>query len=180
MATAERTDPELWEEVKAEIRAGSKGGKPGQWSARKAQMAVLEYKRRGGGYGEVAQDETDLHAWTGEAWGTKSGAKSGESGERYLPRDVRMLLTEEEYARTTARKRGGERQFVAQPKDIRDKAAVIRNAGPSREILVTRARDLGVSGIPDKSAAELLADIHARTDANGRALPQYRRAKSGH
>ena len=32
------------------IKAGSKGGKPGQWSARKAQMLAKEYKAKGGGY----------------------------------------------------------------------------------------------------------------------------------
>ena len=32
------------------IMAGSKGGKPGQWSARKAQMLAKKYKEAGGGY----------------------------------------------------------------------------------------------------------------------------------
>jgi hypothetical protein len=32
------------------IKSGGKGGKPGQWSARKAQMLAAEYKRKGGGY----------------------------------------------------------------------------------------------------------------------------------
>ena len=32
------------------IKAGSKGGKGGQWSARKAQMLAKEYKAKGGGY----------------------------------------------------------------------------------------------------------------------------------
>jgi hypothetical protein len=32
------------------IKAGSKGGKPGQWSARKAQMVAKQYKAKGGGY----------------------------------------------------------------------------------------------------------------------------------
>ena len=31
-------------------KAGSKGGKPGQWSARKAQMLAKQYKAKGGGY----------------------------------------------------------------------------------------------------------------------------------
>lgn len=39
-ATAQRTDPTLWDKVKQEVAAGDKGGKPGHWSARKAQMAV--------------------------------------------------------------------------------------------------------------------------------------------
>ena len=32
------------------IKAGGKGGKPGQWSARKAQMLAKQYKASGGGY----------------------------------------------------------------------------------------------------------------------------------
>lgn len=43
------TDPELRDEIKEEIHAGDKGGAPGQWSARKAQMMASEYKKRGGG-----------------------------------------------------------------------------------------------------------------------------------
>ena len=52
-ATAKKTDPDLWERVKAEVMAGDKGGDPGEWSARKAQMAVQHYKAAGGGYDRV-------------------------------------------------------------------------------------------------------------------------------
>jgi len=34
----------------ASVKSGGKGGKPGQWSARKAQMLAREYKAAGGGY----------------------------------------------------------------------------------------------------------------------------------
>ena len=44
------TKPELRERLKARIKAGSKGGKPGQWSARKAQLLAKAYKEKGGGY----------------------------------------------------------------------------------------------------------------------------------
>ncbi len=55
--TAKKTDPKLWEKVKEEVTEGDKGGKPGQWSARKAQMAVQEYKHEGGGYeGKKSED----------------------------------------------------------------------------------------------------------------------------
>jgi hypothetical protein len=43
------TDPKLRDEVKEEIHNSDKGGAPGQWSARKAQMMASEYKKRGGG-----------------------------------------------------------------------------------------------------------------------------------
>ncbi|MEL7560858.1 hypothetical protein [Stutzerimonas chloritidismutans] len=45
-ATAKKTDPQLWERVKQAVTDGDKGGAPGQWSARKAQYAVQEYKKR--------------------------------------------------------------------------------------------------------------------------------------
>ena len=44
------TKPELRKRIFNRIKAGSKGGKPGQWSARKAQMLALRYKKAGGGY----------------------------------------------------------------------------------------------------------------------------------
>ena len=36
--------------LSASVKAGGKGGKPGQWSARKAQMVAKQYKAKGGGY----------------------------------------------------------------------------------------------------------------------------------
>ncbi len=164
--SAERTDPRLWEDVKAEVTAGDKGGKPGQWSARKAQLAVAEYKKRGGEYEEsgLAQDETDLHAWTQAKWGTASGAASGDSGERYLPRDIRILLTDGEYARSTAKKRADDakgKQFSTQPKDVRDKIARIKRDGPTKAMLVERATELGIEGRTAMDKAALIAAIDA-------------------
>lgn len=171
MDEAKRTDPDLWERVKAEVTAGAKGGRPGEWSARKAQMSVREYKRRGGGYDEAAgasQEDTSLHRWTAERWGTKSGGESGETGERYLPKTVRMLLTEDEYARTTGTKRRGREQFVDQPEDVREKAASIRRDGPTRAMLDARAGDLGIEGRTRMGDAALLRAIEAATDDDGR------------
>ena len=44
------TKPGLRKRIFNRIKAGSKGGRPGQWSARKAQMTALAYKKAGGGY----------------------------------------------------------------------------------------------------------------------------------
>jgi Na+/glutamate symporter len=44
------TKPALRKRLFEKIKAGSRGGKPGQWSARKAQLLALEYKKAGGGY----------------------------------------------------------------------------------------------------------------------------------
>ena len=44
------TKPGMRKRLFNKIMAGSKGGKPGQWSARKAQMLAKQYKAAGGGY----------------------------------------------------------------------------------------------------------------------------------
>lgn len=44
------TKPAMRKRMFNKIKAGGKGGKPGQWSARKAQMLALAYKKAGGGY----------------------------------------------------------------------------------------------------------------------------------
>ena len=44
------TKPTMRKRLFNQIKAGSKGGKPGQWSARKAQMLAKKYKAAGGGY----------------------------------------------------------------------------------------------------------------------------------
>ena len=44
------TKPTMRKRLFESIKAGGKGGKPGQWSARKAQMLAKRYKEKGGGY----------------------------------------------------------------------------------------------------------------------------------
>lgn len=44
------TKPTMRKNLFNKIKAGSKGGDPGEWSARKAQMLAKEYKAKGGGY----------------------------------------------------------------------------------------------------------------------------------
>ena len=44
------TKPTMRKRLFEKIKAGDKGGKKGQWSARKSQMLALAYKRAGGGY----------------------------------------------------------------------------------------------------------------------------------
>ena len=44
------TKPAMRKRLFNQIIAGGKGGKPGQWSARKAQMLAKQYKAKGGGY----------------------------------------------------------------------------------------------------------------------------------
>jgi hypothetical protein len=44
------TKPGMRKSLFNKIKAGSKGGNPGQWSARKAQLLAVQYKKAGGGY----------------------------------------------------------------------------------------------------------------------------------
>jgi hypothetical protein len=44
------TKPGMRKALFEQVKAGGKGGAPGQWSARKAQMLAMKYKAKGGGY----------------------------------------------------------------------------------------------------------------------------------
>lgn len=148
-ATAQKTEPDLWEKVKREVTHGDRGGKPGQWSARKAQMAVQEYTKEGGGYAGPKTADNHLAEWTREDWGTKSGHPSEETGERYLPKKAREKLTDEEYQRTTAKKRvdtAEGKQFSAQPVDVARKTASARG-GTTKADLVAQARKQGILAV---------------------------------
>jgi hypothetical protein len=130
-ASAKRTDPALWEKVKRRVMRGTKGGEAGEWSARKAQLAVQEYKKAGGGYEGRKTGDNHLVQWTKEEWGTRSGKASGETGERYLPKAARERLSQAEYDRTTAKKRADTRkgrQHSAQPKDVARKTKAARKS----------------------------------------------------
>ncbi|PAX09383.1 DUF5872 domain-containing protein [Sphingomonas lenta] len=161
--TAEKVDPALWEKVKAEVTAGDKGGKPGQWSARKAQMAVREYEKRGGGYVGPRDDaHNSLHQWTEEEWTTKSGKKSLETGERYLPKKAIEELSDEEYARTSAAKKADlkkGKQFSSQPEDVAHKAAKHRDHRTRAELYeLAQKRDIpGRSKMSKDQLREALA-----------------------
>jgi hypothetical protein len=160
--TAEKSDPELWEEIKQRVTAGDKGGDPGEWSARKAQLAVAEYKKAGGGYRGKKDPHNHLVEWTKEDWGTKSGKDSGETGERYLPKAAREALSDEEYKRTTAKKRADTRkgkQFSAQPADVATKVARARGGGMTKADLMEQARKQGIKGRSSMSKAELEAAL---------------------
>ena len=131
---ANYTNPKLRESIKDRIMASDKGGKAHEWSARKAQLVALEYKKAGGGYtGGKTKKQKSLSKWTGEKWQTKSGKPSTQgskaTGERYLPKAAIKKLTPQEYAATTRAKREGTRQgkqFVKQPKRVAKKTAKAR------------------------------------------------------
>ena len=152
--TAEKKDPKLWDKVKDKVTKGDKGGKPGQWSARKAQLAVHDYKEAGGEYKGPKTEDNHLAQWTKEEWGTKSGKESGETGERYLPKADREKLSDSEYKRTSAKKRADTakgKQFSAQPADVAKKTSHIRasghtRGGQTRAELLKQAAAKGIAG----------------------------------
>ncbi len=73
--------------------------------------------------------QQSLKDWGDQQWTTKSGKKSSETGERYLPKAAIASLSDKEYAATTKAKREGKKagkQFVAQPKAIAKKTRRFR------------------------------------------------------
>ena len=73
--------------------------------------------------------QKSLKDWTAQKWRTKSGKRSSDTGERYLPESAIKALSPAEYAATTLAKRKGKKagkQFVAQPKKIAKKTAGFR------------------------------------------------------
>jgi hypothetical protein len=77
----------------------------------------------------LAKSQRSLKSWGDQKWTTKSGKKSSETGERYLPEKAIKALSPQEYAATTKAKRAGKaagKQFVAQPKTIAKKTAGYR------------------------------------------------------
>ena len=73
--------------------------------------------------------QKSLKDWGDQKWQTKSGKKSSETGERYLPKAAIKALSPAEYAATTRAKRAGKakgKQFVKQPKAIAKKTAGYR------------------------------------------------------
>lgn len=76
--------------------------------------------------------QQSLKAWGDQKWRTRSGKKSSDTGERYLPEAAIKSLSPQEYAATTKAKRAGKakgKQFVAQPKSIAKKVAPFRKVG---------------------------------------------------
>jgi len=124
---AKKKDPAKWKRIVASVKAGSKGGNPGQWSARKAQLAVLRYKKSGGSY-SGPKTETGLSKWTKQNWTTSDGKPSGGK-KRYLPKAAWAALSTAEKASTNRAKAEGNKagkQFVSQPKNIAAKVAKFR------------------------------------------------------
>ena len=72
----------------------------------------------------LKKSQRSLRSWTKQKWRTKSGKKSSETGERYLPEKAIKSLTAAEYAATSKKKTEDTKkgkQFSKQPKKIAKK-----------------------------------------------------------
>ncbi len=74
----------------------------------------------------LKKSQRSLKSWTKQKWRTKSGKKSSETGERYLPEKAIKSLSSKEYAATTKKKREDTakgKQHSKQPKGIAKKTS---------------------------------------------------------
>ena len=117
-----RTDPRLWELVRQKWLRSESGGVAGKWNARKAMLAVQEYKRRGGRYVGPRAANNSLKKWEREQWGYIDGDATG----RYLPAAVRAALTAAEKRREKRLKRGRPGEWVPYSASVNAK---MRRAG---------------------------------------------------
>ncbi|KAI5114758.1 hypothetical protein M0805_002467, partial [Coniferiporia weirii] len=117
------TDSELRSEIKENVQASDKGGQPGQWSARKAQMMASEYKKSMHERGEEpyttdkseqSESQKHLSEWTKEEWQTSDGkaeAKREDGTERrYLPKKAWENMSDDEKKATDEKKLEGSKE----------------------------------------------------------------------
>ena len=131
MSSAKKTKESMWKRIVASVKAGSKGGRPGQWSARKAQLATARYKKAGGGYKGKKSSSNKLSKWSKQKWdyvskGDKKKPKSKRG--RYLPESVRKSLTSAEKSATNKRKRAASAKGKQKAKYSKKIAGKVRRA----------------------------------------------------
>lgn len=133
------TKPELRRKIKEELKESDKGGRRGQWSARKSQMLVQEYEKRGGDYKEGSKDEDakSLERWTRQNWQTATGSAYADDGKRmkrYLPEDAWDLLSDREKKRAQQKKKQGDKagdQYVENTIEARAARAFVDHGDAS-------------------------------------------------
>jgi hypothetical protein len=161
------TDPELRARLKQEIEAGDRGGKPGQWSARKSQLLVREYEKAGGGYvdeGHLTASQEHLRSWGEQDWRTASGdadARGEDGTARYLPDVAWQLLSPGERRATERPKEGADEQHVAN-------TSAAREAREAAELLTTPARE-AVKRVRAMSSRSALERARTAEQEHGRA-----------
>ena len=131
MASAEKTKGAMWKRIVASVKAGSKGGNAGQWSARKAQLATARYKKAGGGYKGKKSSDNKLSKWSKQKWDYVSKGdekKPKKKRGRYLPESVRKSLTKSEKASTNRKKKAASAKGKQKAKYSKKVAGKVRRA----------------------------------------------------
>ena len=129
--TAKKTNEKMWKSIVASVKAGSSGGRPGQWSARKAQIATKRYKKAGGGYKGAKSSSNSLSKWSKQKWDYVSKGdkkKPRKKRGRYLPESVRKSLSPSQKAATNRKKRAASKAGKQKAKYSKSVAKKVRNA----------------------------------------------------
>jgi hypothetical protein len=158
------TEPDVRRRIKDELMKSDKGGKAGEWSARKSQLLASEYEKQGGGYrGEKDERQKSLDKWTDEDWQTAGGsadARHGDTTERYLPKAVWDKLSQKERKKAMRTKeeasKKGEQHVDWTPavqramREGRDD-----KNGPTKQELMEQAKKLEIKGRSTMNKDEL-------------------------
>ena len=119
---ATKKNQKLWDKIVASVKSSDKGGRSGQWSARKAQIATQKYKDQGGQYEGKKSSNNSLVKWTKEKWQPNPHAKRPDPKKaqdskgrmtRYLPEKAWQKLTPQEAKATDKKKVSAKSQFVS-------------------------------------------------------------------
>jgi hypothetical protein len=164
---ASYTKPQLRERIKSRVMAGSDGGKPGQWSARKAQLVAQKYEASGGGYsGKKTEAQKSLSKWTDQKWTTSDGKPAERKGgtTRYLPEKAWGKLSPSERAATNAKKREGSREGEQFVKNTEAAAEARKEAAMKKEASFGYLADMGLLGLPS-AAGYAIGRLQPMTDA---------------
>jgi hypothetical protein len=166
------TKPDLREKIKEEIKRSDKGGKKGQWSARKSQLLVKEYEKQGGGYtGEKDEAAKSLEDWTAQDWQTQGGevqARENGKTKRYLPKEAWDKLSAKEKREAEKTKQKGSQkgeQYVAYTPAVKKALKQVKSRSgsadreASKQELYNQAKKLDIRGRSRMSKPELAKAI---------------------
>lgn len=131
MASATKTKPALWKRIVSSVKSGTKGGRKGQWSARKAQLATARYKKAGGGYKGAKSSSNSLTKWGKQRWDYVSKGdkkKPKKKRGRYLPESVRKSLSPSQKASTNRAKKRATAKGKQKAKYSKSVAKKVRRA----------------------------------------------------
>lgn len=168
MSIAEKADPKLWRKVKTKWLEGEKGGVPGKWNARKAMLAVQEYKRRGGTYVGPRDPKNRLKKWEKEDWGYIDDDPKG----RYLPAGVRARLTPAEKAAEKRRKRGRRGENVPYTVSVAAKMRAAGVFGAGRDAKASKRSKKPKTGRSAKSKKTKRAHKGAKSSKSKKKAPR--------